>query len=106
GWDAARTHMSALADYAQQYIAERWGVSLDGLPPEPAPAMRLVPLPDAVATDQAAAHALQHAIADRHACATSVTTWRGRGFLRLSAHLYNTPTDYQDFADRCDVLHP
>lgn len=68
--------------------------------------MRLVPLPDGIAADQAAAHALQHTIADRHACATSVTTWRGRGFLRLSAHLYNTPADYQDFADRCDVLHP
>ncbi|MFE2993143.1 hypothetical protein [Streptomyces sp. NPDC059262] len=58
--------------------------------------MRLVPLPDGIAADQAAAHALQHAIADRHACATSVTTCRGRGFLRLPAHLYNTPADYQD----------
>lgn len=104
GWETARAHFCRLVEYGQQYLADCWGARLDQLPPEPAPAMRLVPLPAGVATDQAAAHALQYRIADELGCATAVTSWRGRGFLRLSAHLYNTADDYHDFAARCEWL--
>jgi isopenicillin-N epimerase len=101
GWAAARERNAALAEEAQRVVTEHWGVSLKGVPLLPAPAMRLVPLPAGVAADQPAAHAMQRVLAERHGVAAAVTTWNGRGFVRLSAHLYNRPADYRDFAERC-----
>ncbi|WP_037572174.1 aminotransferase class V-fold PLP-dependent enzyme [Phaeacidiphilus oryzae] len=101
GWAAVREHNASLAEEAQALVAEHWGVALDGVPVLPAPAMRLVPLPAGVAADQAAAHTMQRLLAERHGVAAAVTTWRGRGFVRLSAHLYNRTADYQAFAERC-----
>lgn len=100
GWDTVRERITALAEQAQRTVAERWGVRLRGVPALPAPSMRLVPLPPGVAADPPAAQAMQRLLAERHRVAAAVTTWHGRGFLRLSAHLYNTPADYHDFAER------
>jgi isopenicillin-N epimerase len=103
GWSAARAHMSALVTYGQQCVADRWGARLDDLGSDPAPAMRLVPLPAGIATNLDSAHALQRVLAEQ-GYATAVTSWHGRGFLRLSAHLYNTAADYEGLAERCAHL--
>ncbi|MHB9756616.1 aminotransferase class V-fold PLP-dependent enzyme [Streptomyces sp. BYX5S] len=100
GWDAARRRMSELAGQAQKVLADALAVDTAGVDGSPAPAMRLVPLPDGTAKDQNAAHALQHHLASTLGCETAVTTWNGRGFLRLSAHLYNDLEDYTHLADR------
>ncbi|WP_306319559.1 MULTISPECIES: aminotransferase class V-fold PLP-dependent enzyme [unclassified Streptomyces] len=100
GWDTARHRMAELAGQAQKLLADALGVDTAAVDGSPAPAMRLVPLPEGTATDQDAAHALQHHIADAIGCETAVTTWNGRGFLRLSAHLYNDLDDYAYLADR------
>ncbi|MFI9724288.1 aminotransferase class V-fold PLP-dependent enzyme [Streptomyces sp. NPDC052396] len=104
GWTAARRFMAGLAEHGQRIIAERWGADLGEVRTAPAPAMRLVPLPPGHATDQDSAHALQQVISSRYGCATAITTWHGRGFLRLSAHLYNAPADYEHLAERCAEL--
>ncbi|MCX5536980.1 aminotransferase class V-fold PLP-dependent enzyme [Streptomyces sp. NBC_00006] len=100
GWDAARRDMAELAGEAQQLLADALGVDTGPVGGSPAPAMRLVPLPDGAASDQDAAHALGRHLADTIGCETAVTTWNGRGFLRLSAHLYNDRKDYAYLADQ------
>lgn len=100
GWDRARAHMAGLSGWAQSFVAERWGVELKGLPAEPAPGMRLVPLPAGIAADPRAAAALQEELSEKYGCATAVTSWNGRGFVRLSAHVYNTEADYRDLVER------
>ncbi|MGD6757104.1 aminotransferase class V-fold PLP-dependent enzyme [Streptomyces sp. BH105] len=100
GWDAARRHMAELAGEAQQLLADALDVDTAPVGGSPAPAMRLVPLPGGAAADQEAAHALGRHLADTIGCETAVTTWNGRGFLRVSAHLYNDRKDYAYLADQ------
>ncbi len=45
------------------------------------------------------AAALQDRIAERAAVEVAVTTWAGRGFVRLSAQAYNAPGDYRRLAE-------
>ncbi|GAA1687354.1 aminotransferase class V-fold PLP-dependent enzyme [Streptomyces yatensis] len=100
GWDAARERISKLAEVAQGLLADALGADLTAVGGSEAPAMRLVPLPAGLATDHEAAHVLQRAIAAGTGCETAITSWDGRGFLRLSAHLYNTVSDYERLAER------
>ena len=66
----------------------------------PAPTMRLVALPEGMASDDWAAMRLGAALFARSGVEVAVLTWQGRGFIRLSAHLYNTSTDYERAARR------
>lgn len=104
GWDAARDYISALADYAQSIVTDALGEAMDddasvsvGVPVN---GLRLIRLPDGLATTPDAAHALRALIASRLGIETAITNWRGRGFLRLSTHVYNTPEDFEDFVAR------
>ncbi|OON78092.1 aminotransferase class V [Streptomyces tsukubensis] len=99
GWDRARAHMSRLAGLAQATLARALRQDLTGVTVGEAPAMRLVPLPAGLATEPLCAAELQRHIARETGCETSITSWDGRGFLRLSAHLYNTPEDYEYLAE-------
>lgn len=99
GWETARERMTGLADEAQRMLADVLGADTTTVGGSPAPAMRLVPLPEGAAANQDAAHALQRHISDTTGCETAVTSWQGRGFLRLSAHLYNDLADYAQLAD-------
>jgi isopenicillin-N epimerase len=69
-----------------------------------AAAMRILPLPAGLATTQAEAHALRQHIADKLAIDTAVTAWGGRGWLRLSAQVYNRPDEYDRLAERLPAL--
>jgi isopenicillin-N epimerase len=69
-----------------------------------ATAMRILPLPAGLATTQAEAHALREHIADKLATETAVTAWGGRGWLRLSAQVYNRPDEYDRLAERLPAL--
>jgi isopenicillin-N epimerase len=68
------------------------------LPRDPAVSMQLVPLPAGMATDTDSAAELQDRIGEEAAVEVAVTTWEGRGFLRLSAQAYNSPDDYRRLA--------
>jgi isopenicillin-N epimerase len=66
--------------------------------------MRIVPLPVGLATTQAEAHALRNHINDKLATVIAVNAWGGRGWLRLSAQVYNRPEEYESLAERLPPL--
>ncbi len=93
---------SRLLDDAAPAVAE--AVAASGLrrtevalPPATAPCLRLVPLPDGVAAGEHAADALYRALSAERV-ETQVVAHGGRGWLRLSAAVYNEPADYERLA--------
>jgi isopenicillin-N epimerase len=96
--DRVRRHNVDLAVHGQRVVADALGLGPDELPRDPAVSMQLVPLPAGVASDPAEAAALQALIADEAAVEVAVTSWRGNGFVRVSAHVYNAPEDYARLA--------
>ncbi len=93
GHDRVRRHNERLATYGQQVFCEALKVDLPPIA-RPAPSMRLVPLPPSV-TD---ARALHERLFRECRVEVPVTSFGDRLFLRISAHAYNRPTDYQDAA--------
>lgn len=98
GLDRVRRHNVELAVAGQRMVAEALGVDVETLPRDPAVSMQLVPLPEGVATDDDAAAAVQARIGEEAAVEVGITTWAGRGFVRLSAQVYNAPSDYRRLA--------
>ncbi|SBT53209.1 aminotransferase class V-fold PLP-dependent enzyme [Micromonospora auratinigra] len=106
GPDRVRAHNAALAAYGQRVVGDALGVPPADLPEPGGPtlAMRLVPLPDGVATTLDAARALRARIADRLAAEVAVSAWNGRGWLRLCGQVYNVPDEYDRLAARLPTL--
>ncbi|MFE5190382.1 aminotransferase class V-fold PLP-dependent enzyme [Streptomyces sp. NPDC056628] len=105
GWPAARRYMDELADYGAGVIGAAFagtagsGTCVDvGMP---VPGMRLVRLPDGLAADRLQADALRDRVARELGVEAAFTSFGGAGFLRLSAHVYNTAADYEYFAEEC-----
>jgi len=96
GWDAV-ARLADLAGDGQKRVAEALGVPLDGLPVVPAPAMRLVPLPDGTLTSHSDAYAFYEALSARRVEVAPVY-FGGAGYLRIAAAPYNTPDDYDRLA--------
>ncbi|MFC9330683.1 aminotransferase class V-fold PLP-dependent enzyme [Kitasatospora sp. NPDC057015] len=105
GWDEARRYLTELADYAEDIVAralsEATGADASAEVGCPVNGLRLVRLPEGLATDHADAHALRQELSARLGVETAVTTFGGRGFVRLSTHVYNTAEDFEDFVERC-----
>ncbi|OQD53087.1 aminotransferase class V [Streptomyces phaeoluteigriseus] len=105
GWDTARTYMDELARYGAQVVAAAFRAS--GGPAEPVdvgmpvPGMRLVRLPDGLGTTRIEADVLRDRATEELGVEAAFTSFGGTGYLRLSAHVYNTPDDYEYFADAC-----
>ncbi|ASY36350.1 MULTISPECIES: aminotransferase class V-fold PLP-dependent enzyme [unclassified Streptomyces] len=104
GWDAARATMDRTVTAAQALLAEALHADLSGVTVNEALAMRLIPLAPVLATDPDRAAALQRRVAAELRCEVSITSWDGRGFLRLSAHVYNRPEEYEYLAERLPAL--
>jgi len=104
GWDRVRSYMSDLADYAARVIAEAFSIHTgeDHRVDVAAPvnAMRLVRLPAGLATTHAQADALRLPVRKECNTAAALTSFRGIGYLRLSAHVYGTTQDYDEAAER------
>ncbi|MFJ3285183.1 aminotransferase class V-fold PLP-dependent enzyme [Streptomyces sp. NPDC086669] len=105
GWPAARRYMDELADYGALVIGAAFAgtagadTSVDvGMP---VPGMRLVRLPDGLAADRLQADALRDRVAGELGVEAAFTSFGGAGFMRLSAHVYNTAADYEYFAEEC-----
>jgi isopenicillin-N epimerase len=98
GVDRVRRHNRALAAYAQETVATALGVSLADVSNDPGLSMRLVPLPRGIAENDEGARALYTQIADGLGVEVAAISWTGRGWLRLSAQVYNAPTDYDRLA--------
>jgi isopenicillin-N epimerase len=92
GWSA----VAGLADLAadgQRTVADALGVTVDGLPAAPAPAMRLVPLPAGVLTSPGQVDPFYEALS-RQRLEVAPVCFAGTGYLRIAAAPYNTPGDY------------
>lgn len=96
GWDAV-ARLADLAAGGQKTVADAIGVPLDRLPAAPAPAMRLVPLPDGVISCPEQADALYEALS-RQRVEVAAVSFGGAGYLRIAAAPYNVPGDYDRLA--------
>ncbi|MFE1928243.1 aminotransferase class V-fold PLP-dependent enzyme [Streptomyces asoensis] len=105
GWETARRYMDELADHGARLVAAAFG--LPGTPEGPVdvgmpvPGMRLVRLPEGLGTTRLAADALRDRATAELGVEAAFTSFDGVGYLRLSAHVYNTPEDYEHFAAVC-----
>lgn len=105
GWDAARDYMEQLVEYGQWVIADAFGratgedhmVRLKS----PPPAMRLIRLPGCLGRDRDSADALRLPILERCGAECAFTSFDGIGYIRISAHVYNTASDFERFAQIC-----
>jgi isopenicillin-N epimerase len=98
GWERVRRHNVELAVLGQRTVGQALGHDPAALPRHAAVSMQLVPLPAGAAPDPEAAARLQAQIAEQLGIEVAVTSWHGQGFVRLSAHVYNTPSDYARLA--------
>jgi isopenicillin-N epimerase len=98
GTRRVRAHNQRLAAYGAEVVSEALGTSGDR-PRGPFHSMTLVPLPARARLDTPAAKALQDRIAAELATEVSVTARDGRGWMRLSAHVYNAPAQYERLAE-------
>ncbi len=105
GWDAARSYMTGLADYAQTLVtsalSEATGEDAAVDVGVPVNALRLIKLPNGLANNPDTARELWHQIAVDLRIQTAITSWGGYGYLRLSTHVYNTAADFEDLVERC-----
>jgi isopenicillin-N epimerase len=105
GVDLVREHNAALVAYGQRVVGAALGLTESDLPGPGGPtAMRIVPLPSGMATTPAEARALRQHIADKLATEVGVNAWGGRGWLRLSAQVYNDADEYDRLAERLPPL--
>ena len=96
GWQAVREHNNDLARRGAELVARSIGTS----PPENdglAAAMRLVQLPEALT--EADARALERNLLADHRVVVPVMNHGGWRWLRLSAQLYNSMSDYERLAE-------
>ncbi|WP_406486847.1 aminotransferase class V-fold PLP-dependent enzyme [Streptomyces phaeochromogenes] len=105
GWDIARQYMDDLAGYAERLVGTAFaelgavpGVVDVGMP---VPGMRLVRLPEGLAGSRIEADALRDRAARELGVEAAFTSFDGIGYMRLSAHVYNTAADYEYFAEDC-----
>ena len=98
GLDRLRRHNVELAVAGQLEVAAALQVLPADLPRDSGVSMQLVPLPEGVADTPAAAGALQDRIGDQAAVEVAISSFDGRGYVRLSAHAYNAPADYRRLA--------
>jgi isopenicillin-N epimerase len=98
GLDRLRRHNVELAVAGQLEVARALQVPVADLPRDAAVSMQLVPLPDGVATTAADAGALQDRVGEESAVEVAISSFDGRGYVRLSAHAYNAPADYRRLA--------
>jgi isopenicillin-N epimerase len=103
GLDRVRRHNAGLAAYGQATVGAALGLAPEALPRpggDVALPMRIVPLPAGLATDPDSAALLRRRVADELQIEVQISSWRGRGFLRLSANIYNLPDEYDRLAER------
>jgi isopenicillin-N epimerase len=104
GWERLRRHNARLVEEGQRLVGQELGLDSAELVGDPQLSMRIVPLPRQVARDYESAAALQARLAEEGGVEVAVTTWRGRGFVRLSAHVYNAPGEYERLAEALPAM--
>lgn len=97
GTDRVRRHNEELAAYGAGVVAAALGTT-GAVVSGPFTGMRVVALPPGIGADTPGAKAFQDRLAREAATETTVVSGRGRGWLRLSAQVYNSPAEYEQLA--------
>jgi isopenicillin-N epimerase len=97
GWDRVRSHNEALVRAAQSIVAEVLGIPSSQLRHDRGLSLAIVPLPIGLADDNDSARSLHRHLIGR-GIESAMPRWKGRGTVRLSAHVYNSPADYERLA--------
>lgn len=104
GWARARETMTALADHGAAVIGAALQPYVDapvatdvGMP---VVSMRLLRLPEGLGRDRTDADELRLRLLDLAGVESAFTSVGGVGYLRLSAHLYTRPLDFDAFVER------
>ena len=97
GWDRVRTHNEALVVWAQATVAEILGLPASELRHDPGLSMAVVRLPPGIADTREQAHSVQRHLASQ-GVELSIGSRNGLGGIRLSAYVYNQPSDYERLA--------
>jgi isopenicillin-N epimerase len=97
GWDRLWSHNHALTMFGRDLVGGALGTGVH-VAEDRVGSMSAVELPRGTVTSQAEGLALQGRLFDEHRIEVPVTTWDGRVFIRLSAHAYNAPEDYERLA--------
>lgn len=101
GWDLARKQTSELLDAGTAIVADALAEVVDDPIPDvgqPVGAMRLLRLPGNLGSNHSDADGLRVPFSDQAQIACAFANFGGRGYLRLSAHLYNSLRDYEHLA--------
>jgi isopenicillin-N epimerase len=100
-WPVRRSQLSDLVDEGARVIAKALGTGIAEIA-SPAATMRLVELPSSV--DLTAGESLKERASRELKAEITLTGFDGRGFIRLSAHAYNSLEDYEELAERLPTL--
>lgn len=105
GWAALRVQVAELARYGVDVVADAFSALTGedhhvevGMPAGP---LRLVRLPGRLGLGEGGGNAVRDRALAELGVEAAFTAFGDQGFVRLSAHAYNTPDDYDDFARRC-----
>ncbi|HET7173409.1 MAG TPA: aminotransferase class V-fold PLP-dependent enzyme [Nocardioidaceae bacterium] len=94
-----RPGLSAMLDEGAEAIAGALGERVVDVGAA-APTMRLVSLPGGLLAGGGPVGAVQDRLARQTGVEVALVRWRDSAFMRVSAHLYNTPDDYRAAAGR------
>ena len=100
-WPRRRTDLSSMIDEGARVVAKALGTSVAEVV-NPAATMRLVELP--LKGDPAAGEAFKLRVSRELKAEITLTGFDDRVFIRLSAHAYNSPDDYELLAERLPTL--
>ncbi|MFI6826812.1 aminotransferase class V-fold PLP-dependent enzyme [Kribbella sp. NPDC050241] len=100
-WPVRRSQLSNLIDEGARIIAKALATGVAEVV-RPAATMRLVELPSSV--DLTAGEAFKVRVSRELKAEITLTGFDGRGFIRLSAHAYNSLRDYKSLAERLPAL--
>lgn len=100
-WSVRRSQLGDLVDEGARVIAKALGTGVAEVA-RPAATMRLVELPSSV--DLTGAESLKARVSRELKAEITLTGFADRGFIRLSAHAYNSPRDYEVLADRLPAV--
>ncbi len=103
GWEMLWSHNNDLAAWGGQVVADALGVE-PALPAAARSSMSLIPLPTGFAETDDDARAFIAMVSRELGVEVAANPWRGRGYLRLSAHAYNEESDYERLAKGLPAL--
>ncbi|MBO0811917.1 MAG: aminotransferase class V-fold PLP-dependent enzyme [Microlunatus sp.] len=100
GWEQIG-RQGALLDAAQKQLADALGTSLDGLPVNPAPTMRIVRLPERIfgSDDDPKARAERDRLDTEFNIQVPLHRFGDEPIMRIAGAAYNTADDYERLAD-------